>query len=237
MNQANIQYKYILLYKLFGKELRWKGKGKATPSTSINRVTVPFKPTDRILLIGEGNFSFARALTCSPPPALEFLPPSNIVATAYDTEEECCSKYPEAIDIISSLRKKGVEILFSVDATKLDKCVPLRGRKFDRIVWNFPHAGMSGPHGRMNTCLLPTNAMLQAKASQTRTATFSPTSCCYSDSFALCHPCWPPGQCQLCMFRENVNGDLTTTIPEVRRAPIHRQHFHPPTPALLAGPC
>ncbi|RDX51927.1 hypothetical protein OH76DRAFT_1346144 [Lentinus brumalis] len=117
-----------------------KGKAKAAAASSAPP-TVPFQPTDRILLIGEGNFSFARALVSSPPPSLEFLPPSNVTATAYDTEEECCSKYPEAVEIIAELRAKGVQVLFGVDATKLERCPPLKGKKYDRIVWNFPHAG------------------------------------------------------------------------------------------------
>ena len=120
-----------------------KGKGKERATNpSQARPTIPFSPTDKILLIGEGNFSFARALVCSPPPSLEFLPPSNIVATAYDSEDECCSKYPDAAEIIATIRERGVEVLFGVDATKLDRCAPLKGRKFDRIVWNFPHAGL-----------------------------------------------------------------------------------------------
>ena len=118
-----------------------KGKGKAIDAPPLAHITIPFKATDKILLIGEGNFSFARALVCYPPTSLEFLPPPNVTATAYDTEEECCAKYPDAAEIISSLREKVVEVVFSVDATKLEKCTPLRGRKFDRIVWNFPHVG------------------------------------------------------------------------------------------------
>ncbi|KAI0639914.1 hypothetical protein C8Q77DRAFT_1205326 [Trametes polyzona] len=113
-----------------------KAKGKAPL-----RPTIPFAPTDNILLIGEGNFSFARALALHPPPSLEFLPASNITATAYDTEDDCYAKYPDARDIVASLRQKGVTVLFGVDATKLEKCHALKGRTFDRIVWNFPHAG------------------------------------------------------------------------------------------------
>ncbi len=120
-----------------------KGKGKATAPDSHAQIrpTIPFSSTDTILLIGEGNFSFARALVFSPPETLQFLPPANITATAYDTEEECCSKYPDAAEIIAALRAKGVKLIFSVDATKLDRCPPLRGQKFDKVVWNFPHAG------------------------------------------------------------------------------------------------
>lgn len=116
-----------------------KGKGKA--SSLPSRATVPFKPTDVILLIGEGNFSFARALLHNPPPSLQHLPPSNVIATAYDSEEECYMKYPEAEGIVQELRATGAEVLFNVDATKLEKCAPLRNKQFDKIVWNFPHAG------------------------------------------------------------------------------------------------
>jgi len=114
-----------------------KGKGKAPPQRS----TIPFNPTDRILLIGEGNFSFARALTFNVPASLEQLPPRNITATSYDAENDCYVKYPDAKIIVQGLREKGVEVLFDVDATKLKNMPALKGRKWDRIVWNFPHAG------------------------------------------------------------------------------------------------
>ncbi|EIN14362.1 hypothetical protein PUNSTDRAFT_140670 [Punctularia strigosozonata HHB-11173 SS5] len=124
-----------------------KGKGKAHPP----RVTVPFSPTDRILLVGEGNFSFTRALalhtpvTYSEPSSssdpLNYLPPGNITATAYDSEEDCYNKYTDAKEIVAGLRQAGVEVLFGVDATRLEKASKLRGRQYDRIVWNFPHAG------------------------------------------------------------------------------------------------
>ncbi|KAH9858305.1 hypothetical protein C2E23DRAFT_865206 [Lenzites betulinus] len=113
-----------------------KAKGKAPL-----RPTVPFTATDNILLIGEGNFSFARSLVFDPPEVLEFLPSSNVTATAYDSEEDCYAKYPDAREIVASLRGKGVTVAFGVDATKLEKCSALKGRTFDRIMWNFPHAG------------------------------------------------------------------------------------------------
>ncbi|KAI0931400.1 hypothetical protein AcW2_000296 [Taiwanofungus camphoratus] len=119
------------------KNTQSKGKGKAAHP----RPTIPFNPTDHILLIGEGNFSFARALILYPPVSLEYLPPENVTATSYDSEEECFKKYPDAADIVSALRAKSVEIVFGVDATKLEKCATLKGRKWDKIVWNFPHAG------------------------------------------------------------------------------------------------
>ena len=104
-------------------------------------VTIPFAPTDKILLIGEGNFSFAYALVINPPSQLQHLPPQNITATAYDSEEECLAKYPDAREKIDALRAKGVTILFGVDATKLEKVSRLKGKRWDKVVWNFPHAG------------------------------------------------------------------------------------------------
>jgi 25S rRNA (uracil2634-N3)-methyltransferase len=104
---------------------------------------IPFKASDRILLIGEGNFSFARALIDHPPRDLDSLPPENITATAYDTEEECYNKYPECPSIVTFLRDRGVEVVFGVDATRLERHLALKGRYWDRIIWNFPHAGAS----------------------------------------------------------------------------------------------
>uniref|UniRef100_A0A4W5M9I3 Ferredoxin-fold anticodon binding domain containing 1 n=1 Tax=Hucho hucho TaxID=62062 RepID=A0A4W5M9I3_9TELE len=35
----------------------------------------------------------------------------------------------------------GGEVLFEVDCTRLSECVCLRGRQFDRVIFNFPHCG------------------------------------------------------------------------------------------------
>ncbi|KAL0569984.1 hypothetical protein V5O48_011977 [Marasmius crinis-equi] len=145
-----------------------KGKGKA-PDELPRRPVIPFRPTDTILLVGEGNFSFARALvSCharssepsSPSsskaveeqhPSLALLaglPPNNVTATAYDAEEDCYAKYPDAQEIVAELRSKGVEVVFGVDAGKLEALAKNKGkgkgkelRKWDKVVWNFPHAG------------------------------------------------------------------------------------------------
>ncbi|KAG6855860.1 hypothetical protein H0H87_009977 [Tephrocybe sp. NHM501043] len=118
-----------------------KGKAKATPAPPPRRTTIPFRPTDTILLIGEGNFSFARALVCDPPPGLQDLPPRNLTATAYDREDECYEKYADSREIVAGLRQRGVQVLFGVDATRLERTAPLKARRWDRVVWNFPHAG------------------------------------------------------------------------------------------------
>jgi 25S rRNA (uracil2634-N3)-methyltransferase len=117
-----------------------KAKAKAK-TRNPRRSTIPFNVSDNILLIGEGNFSFAVALLRHPPTPLEHLPPANVIATAFDTEEECYAKYPDAEACVRVLREKGAQVLFGIDATKLEKTSALKGRTFDRIVWNFPHAG------------------------------------------------------------------------------------------------
>ncbi|KAI0307623.1 hypothetical protein B0F90DRAFT_1675363 [Multifurca ochricompacta] len=121
---------------------RAKGAGiKVKGTAKSRRSIIPFKASDKILLIGEGNFSFSVALLQHPPPLLEHLPPANITATTYDTEEGCYAKYPDAELYVHLLREKGARVLFGVDATKLEKTSALKGNAFDRIVWNFPHAG------------------------------------------------------------------------------------------------
>lgn len=135
---------------------RRNGKDKAKGTDAGNQAkgqTIPFHSTDRVLLIGEGDFSFARALVrlwkdeatggdaSSSTPT--FIPPTNITATAYDLEVDCYTKYPGAKVIVEEVRQSGVQILFGVDATKLEKVYALNGKKWDKIVWNFPHTGES----------------------------------------------------------------------------------------------
>jgi len=121
--------------------IKQRAGGKSSAKTRTRRSTIPFEASDKILLIGEGNFSFAVALLQHPPTPLEHLPSASVVATTYDAEEECYAKYPDAEQNVRVLREKGAQVLFNVDATKLERTSALKGKAFDRIVWNFPHAG------------------------------------------------------------------------------------------------
>jgi 25S rRNA (uracil2634-N3)-methyltransferase len=89
---------------------------------------------------GIGNFSFAHSLLDHP--SIPSLPPTSITATAYDTEPECLSKYPDAASHISALRSAGATVLFGIDARHLDKTVAKGDKRWDKVVWNFPHVGM-----------------------------------------------------------------------------------------------
>ncbi|MQM22956.1 hypothetical protein Taro_056016, partial [Colocasia esculenta] len=91
-----------------------------------------------ILLVGEGDFSFSLSL------ARSFRSASNIVATSLDNYSQVTSKYSRAKSNIGNLKKMGARLLHGVDATQMKHHKDLKLRKFDRIIFNFPHAGFKG---------------------------------------------------------------------------------------------
>ncbi|KAG8921805.1 hypothetical protein FRC00_008214 [Tulasnella sp. 408] len=112
----------------------WKGKEKEQPK----RPTIPFDEDDRILLVGEGNFSFTLSLVKT-----HKIPSYNILATTLDSEADCYAKYPnDASEIVSDLRSLGVRVVFGVDATRLEKSKEVMQAKggWNKVVFNFPHA-------------------------------------------------------------------------------------------------
>ncbi|KAJ2133317.1 hypothetical protein GGF48_000298 [Coemansia sp. RSA 921] len=117
-----------------------QAKAKATPPKQPTKQVVrkpffPYTPSSTILLIGEGNFSFAHSI------ATRLGTASNIVATAYDSELVARQKYIDVDDHIQAFEKLGGTVLFDVDGTQLHACEKLKGRVFSHIVFNFPHAG------------------------------------------------------------------------------------------------
>jgi 25S rRNA (uracil2634-N3)-methyltransferase len=120
----------------------------------------------KILLVGEGDFSFALSL------ANAFGSASNMVATSRDSKGikkiilsnvilifliffcnnffECVEcfllgslimKYSRAFAILKELETLGCSIVHEVDAHSVHKHPMLQNKFFDRIVYNFPHAG------------------------------------------------------------------------------------------------
>lgn len=92
-----------------------------------------------ILLVGEGNFSFAASL------ATAFGNASNMVATSLDSPEMLRINHPSSVSNLDLLEEKGCTIIHKVDACYMCEHPLLSHRKFDRIVFNFPHAGFYGP--------------------------------------------------------------------------------------------
>ena len=102
--------------------------------------------TQRVLTCGDGDFTFSLSLTNNKiyrkrkrkgDTELE------LVATSHETKESVLSTYGDpAAHTLQQLKENGATVLNGIDATKLHK-VPelLNGKKFDRIVWNFPCIG------------------------------------------------------------------------------------------------
>ncbi|XP_045828828.1 uncharacterized protein At4g26485-like [Trifolium pratense] len=86
----------------------------------------------KILLVGEGDFSFALSL------ARAFCSASNIVATSFDSKVSLQVKYSRATINQIELKRFGCTILHEVDALTMDQHPLLLGKIFDRIVFNFP---------------------------------------------------------------------------------------------------
>lgn len=95
----------------------------------------------KLLLVGEGDFSFAVSL-------VEKLPSNNwsgSLATSFETEETI-KKHRNAVVNIEKLQKHGVDVQLSTDGTQLHTDIRFSGKDFDCIIFNFPHAGGKSNH-------------------------------------------------------------------------------------------
>jgi len=109
---------------------------------------VLYNPEQDTLFVGEGNFSFVLALCdlllSNKPEASDFGEwGEHLVATTLDDETITRQKYgnEEMSEIISKLALFGVKPKFGVDATTMANKFPQFKGQFDRVVFNFPHAG------------------------------------------------------------------------------------------------
>ncbi|KAI3928635.1 hypothetical protein MKW98_024236 [Papaver atlanticum] len=67
-----------------------------------------------------------------------------MVATSLDQHDVVIKNYQDAKSNLESLRKLGATIMHGVDATRMKLYPDLQRRKFDRVIYNFPHAGFHG---------------------------------------------------------------------------------------------
>ncbi|GMH25460.1 hypothetical protein Nepgr_027303 [Nepenthes gracilis] len=98
----------------------------------------PYTSSQKMLLVGEGDFSFSACL------AVSFGSAANIVATSLDSIEFLLKNYKKAMSNILKLKSRGCTVMHGVDATQMASCSLLNTIKFDRIIFNFPHAGVFG---------------------------------------------------------------------------------------------
>ncbi|KAL8782872.1 MAG: hypothetical protein Q9213_005049 [Squamulea squamosa] len=138
---------YSKLPKVPDHGVKAKSKPKPLRPQQHQTPTIPFDPTNRILLVGEGDFSFTHSLythhNCH-----------HLVATCFDSVATLAEKYPQSTNYIQELEDAdredetvNIQILHGVDATRLGKGGVGSGGKevkkggFDRVVFNFPHVG------------------------------------------------------------------------------------------------
>jgi len=87
----------------------------------------------RILSVGSGDGSQQAAIVQSGH--------HNIISTFFDSEKVVNTKYEASREHVKLLRAKST-VLFGVDATMLHEHADLKDKKFDIIVFTFPHTGV-----------------------------------------------------------------------------------------------
>lgn len=88
---------------------------------------------DKILLVGEANFSFTLSL-------IKYCEARFITTSCYESKDECVKKYGAELveNNVHELRESGVaDCLFGVDACRLGDY--FNETKFSRIIFMFPH--------------------------------------------------------------------------------------------------
>lgn len=136
------------------KSASMKSGGKPKKATSTKqkqnpqkKAFIPFEKSDTLLLVGEGDFTFARSLV-----TLNYIAAENLIATSFDTHQELLEKYPDVEEVLKDLKEEGVKVMHGIDCTKLagslnlnrkNKTTPLFSppRRLNYIMFNFPHTG------------------------------------------------------------------------------------------------
>jgi len=129
-------------FKRNNKLTRPAGITKSQPPTKKHKQLhqnipiVPFSPNEKILLIGEGDLSFAKSLVthhgCE-----------DVTATVYESAEELKEKYPYVEENITIIEEGGGVVRYGVDATRMKAWTEGKNGPgiMDRVVFNFPHVG------------------------------------------------------------------------------------------------
>ncbi|KNA13914.1 hypothetical protein SOVF_112300 [Spinacia oleracea] len=125
------------------EEVETESDGEETDSESEweqgEKSITHYTSSHKILLVGEGDFSFALCL------ARTFETAYNMVATSLDSLEILGKKYNNGIQNVRELEERGCIVLHGVDATQMSQHYFLSTQRFDRIIYNFPHVGFMFP--------------------------------------------------------------------------------------------
>ncbi|QPG72915.1 hypothetical protein FOA43_000218 [Brettanomyces nanus] len=128
------------------------GQDTSLSSKGPKGLSIPFDEKEKIILIGEGDFSYAVSIVEE-----GYIKPENLIATSFDTLEELKQKYPEVAEAnLKKLNELMVKkVVHGVDGTKLIKTLKLswnpkkldrnrnamNGLKINLVLFNFPHVG------------------------------------------------------------------------------------------------
>lgn len=125
-----------------------KSKKQQRQQQQQNKGLNPFTADSTVLLIGEGDFSYARALIQE-----NIIRPENLIATSFDSKKELIDKYPNVEEILKFLEDEGVIVLHEIDANDLVQSLKIRSnakkpkslfpthKNLNFIMFNFPHTG------------------------------------------------------------------------------------------------
>ncbi|XP_042007514.1 uncharacterized protein At4g26485-like [Salvia splendens] len=114
-----------------------KSKEKVKRSIAEKRIK-HYSSWHKILLVGEGDFSFSACL------ALAFGSAANIIASSLDSHAFLKEHYRNAMSNIEELRRREGKVMHGINAKKMANHELLGKLKFDRIIYNFPYAGFFG---------------------------------------------------------------------------------------------
>ncbi|XP_044378805.1 heavy metal-associated isoprenylated plant protein 41-like [Triticum aestivum] len=103
-----------------------------------------YSSAQSILVVGDGDLSFSLAL------ATAFGSGEKLVATSFESYVHLISMYSKAESNVAQLKRLGATVLHSVSVKKMKKRTDLKPRRFDRIVFNFPHAGFIGKENQVH---------------------------------------------------------------------------------------
>eukprot|EP01147_Barroeca_monosierra_P009117 gene9117-1418_t len=114
---------------------------KSKADSQTNEAAVKYKLTHRILIVGDGDFSFSHGL-------VRHLggDGSNIVATSHDSRKKVIDKYNMSDTHLSDLTASGCRIVHGIDAGDLHNHFPKQANYFHRVIFNFPHTGLQRVH-------------------------------------------------------------------------------------------
>ncbi len=113
----------------------------------------PWQALGETLLVGEGNFSFAKSLLLLPAARI-----THMTATSFEKENDFNE---ETASNVRDLKRLGTLVLHNVDATRLEK--NLRPFRYDAIIFQFPNTGSrEAKHGHNPNHILIRNFLRSA---------------------------------------------------------------------------